>query len=77
MYINCINCGHKFDVGRSYDDYEGPVRCPTCRGLLSIRTEDGSIRAVRPGIVSMAPVAPEAERDPGALTIEMAPRKAA
>ena len=31
MYINCISCGHKFDIGKSYDDYEGPVRCPTCR----------------------------------------------
>lgn len=51
MYINCISCGHKFDIGKSYDDYEGPVRCPTCRGMLTIRTEDGSIRSVRPGLV--------------------------
>lgn len=54
MYINCIHCGHKFDIGRSYDDYEGPVRCATCRGMLTIRTEDGSIRAVRSGISDSA-----------------------
>lgn len=55
MYINCISCGHKFDIGKSYDDYEGPVRCPTCRAMLTIRTEDGSIRAVFPGLVQPAP----------------------
>jgi len=54
MYINCISCGHKFDIGKSYDDYEGPVRCPTCRAMLTIRTEDGSIRAVFPGLVQPA-----------------------
>lgn len=52
MYINCISCGHKFDIGKSYDDYEGPVRCPTCRFMLTIRTEDGNIRGVRPGMVT-------------------------
>ncbi len=57
MYINCINCGHKFDVGRAYDDYEGPVRCPTCRGMLTIRTQDGGIRAVMPGLVQITPPA--------------------
>lgn len=53
MHINCINCGHKFDVGRAYDDYEGPVRCPTCRALLSIRTQDGNVRSVRPGMTAI------------------------
>ncbi len=52
MYINCISCGHKFDIGKSYDDYEGPVRCPTCRFMLTIRTEDGNIRGVRPGMTT-------------------------
>ena len=55
MYVNCINCGHKFDIGKSYDDYEGPVRCPTCRAMLTIRTQDGNIRAVRPGLVNLDP----------------------
>lgn len=52
MYINCISCGHKFDIGKSYDDYEGPVRCPTCRFMLTIRTQDGNIRGVRPGLTT-------------------------
>ena len=53
MYVNCISCGHKFDIGKSYDDYEGPVRCPTCRATLTIRTEDGNLRAVRPGFAAV------------------------
>lgn len=48
MQINCISCGHRFDLGRAYDDYEGLVKCGTCRSLLEIRTQDGSIRSVRP-----------------------------
>ncbi len=62
MYVNCISCGHKFDIGKSYDDYEGPVRCPTCRGVLTIRTEDGSIRSVRPGLIPQAAPAEAAPR---------------
>jgi len=54
MNVNCIHCGHRFDLGKSYDDYEGPVRCPTCRAMLSIRTQDGNIRGVRPGMVSFS-----------------------
>ncbi|MDX2116353.1 MAG: hypothetical protein SFZ24_12145 [Planctomycetota bacterium] len=46
MHINCIACGHRFDLGRSYDDYDGPVKCSTCRTLLTIRTQDGSVRGV-------------------------------
>lgn len=26
MRINCICCGHPFDLGDAYDDYDGPVR---------------------------------------------------
>ena len=54
MYINCIACGHKFDVGKSYDDYEGLVRCPTRRALLDVKTQDGSVRSVRFGNIPMA-----------------------
>lgn len=54
MYINCISCGHKFDIGRAYDDYEGPVRCATCRSMLMIRTQDGSVRSVRPATLASA-----------------------
>lgn len=47
MRINCLHCGHRFDLGDAYDDYDGPVRCNTCSGLLEIRTQDGSVRAMR------------------------------
>ncbi len=52
MHINCIACGHRFDVGRAYDDYEGLVRCGTCRCLLDIRTQDGQMRGVRIGMLN-------------------------
>jgi hypothetical protein len=68
VHINCINCGHRFDLGRNYDDYEGLVRCSTCRGLLDIRTQDGAVKAVRPGLVqtmTASPVAPTVSATPG------------
>lgn len=47
MKINCLHCGHKFDLGDAYDDYDGMVRCATCGGLLDIKTQDGSVRSMR------------------------------
>lgn len=44
MKINCIACGHNFQVDDAYDDYEGPVRCWVCGALLEIKTIDGSLR---------------------------------
>ena len=46
MKINCVSCGFKIELDRSYDDYEGAVRCPTCKTLLVIRTEQGFIKKV-------------------------------
>jgi hypothetical protein len=54
MNVNCIHCGHRFDLGKSYDDYEGLVKCSTCRGLLDIRTQDGQVRGVRPFVMGAA-----------------------
>ena len=47
MRINCLACGHKVDLDDAYDDYEGPVKCFACRAVLEIRTEQGSIKAVK------------------------------
>jgi ribosomal protein S27E len=47
MKINCISCGHKFDLGDAYDDYEGQVKCYVCGNILEIRTLEGSVKAVR------------------------------
>jgi hypothetical protein len=58
MQVNCINCGHKFDLGKNYDDYEGLVKCPTCRFLLDIRSEEGCLKRVRAGMMFPMPAAP-------------------
>ena len=47
MRVNCLACGHKVDLDDAYDDYEGPVKCFGCRATLEIRTEQGSLRAVK------------------------------
>jgi len=44
MNINCIACGHTFELDDAYDDYEGPVRCWVCGTLLEIKAQDGSLR---------------------------------
>ncbi len=70
MHINCISCGHRFDVGKSYDDYEGFVKCPTCRELLDIKTLDGGVRSVRPASFPMSintPAAPAEPKTPAAM----------
>ena len=46
MKINCLSCGHKVDLGDSYDDYVGPVKCLVCGVILEIRTEDSRVKAV-------------------------------
>jgi len=46
MRINCISCGHMLDIGDSYDDYNGPVKCFVCGVLMEIRTEEGNVRSM-------------------------------
>lgn len=47
MKINCIACGHNFEVDEAYHDYEGLVRCWVCGTLLEVTTVEGSIRRLR------------------------------
>ncbi len=47
MKINCLSCGHKIEIDDAYDDYEGAIKCYTCGGLLEIKTDSGSLKAVR------------------------------
>lgn len=68
MKINCIACGHNFQVDDAYDDYEGPVRCWVCGALLEIKAIDGSLRRLglfKPSSCASAavPVAEHAELD--------------
>jgi hypothetical protein len=54
MKINCVSCGHKIELDDVYDDYEGLVKCVTCRSLLDIKTQDGRLLAVRFGNLPLA-----------------------
>ena len=59
MRINCIGCGHRFDLDNSYDDYRGLMRCPTCAELLHIHIEDGMVRSMMPSsMIQMEPIVP-------------------
>jgi len=48
MRINCINCGHRFELDAAYDDYSGLVKCAVCRSLLTISAENGRLKSVAP-----------------------------
>jgi ribosomal protein S27E len=47
MRINCISCGHKFDLGDAYDDYAGQVKCYVCGNILEIHTLEGNVKSAR------------------------------
>ncbi len=47
MKINCLSCGHSFDISDAYDDYTGYVKCWICGSLLMIRTEAGILKSLK------------------------------
>lgn len=47
MKINCVSCGHSIYLDDAYDDFEGPVKCYVCSGLLQIKTVEGMIKSIR------------------------------
>lgn len=47
MKINCLSCGHSFEIDEAYSDYEGPVKCYTCSALLEVKLSDGLIKSVK------------------------------
>ncbi|MDA8408117.1 MAG: hypothetical protein M0T73_14830 [Deltaproteobacteria bacterium] len=47
MKINCVSCGHSIFLDDAYDDFEGPVKCYVCGGLLQIKTEEGKLKSIR------------------------------
>lgn len=59
LKVNCICCGHSLELSDSYEDYEGEVRCWTCRGMLEVRFEEGKLRSMK----RARPVAPESRRE--------------
>jgi len=66
MRINCVSCGHRFELDAAYDDYSGLVKCSICRTLLQIQAVEGRLKSVCfPGMSNNAPVAPHAPVTPG------------
>lgn len=47
MKINCIFCGHNFDLNDAYDDYEGEVKCWICGGILDIKVQEGKLKSLK------------------------------
>jgi len=47
MKINCILCGHNFDLNDTYDDYEGEVKCWVCGGVLEIKVQEGKLKSLK------------------------------
>lgn len=47
MKINCILCGHNFDLNDTYDDYEGEVKCWVCGGVLDIKVQEGKLKSLK------------------------------
>ena len=48
MKINCLSCGHNVDLDDyAYENYEGQVKCFGCGAVLEIKTQDGSLKAVK------------------------------
>lgn len=47
MKINCLSCGHNVGLDDAYGDFEGQVKCFGCGAVLEIRTEGGSLKAVK------------------------------
>jgi len=46
MRAICLSCGHKIEMDRAYDDYEGEIKCVVCGSILTVRTEEGKFKSV-------------------------------
>jgi hypothetical protein len=63
MKINCLSCGHNVDLDDAYgENYEGAIKCYGCDATLEIKTEEGSLRAVRLSVPRRS-AGPEVESD--------------
>ena len=47
MKINCLSCGYKVELDDAYDDYEGQIKCYTCRAIMEIKSADGRLKSVK------------------------------
>jgi DNA-directed RNA polymerase subunit N (RpoN/RPB10) len=46
IHLRCLGCGHILDLADSYEDYDGHVRCWTCRALLTVSLREGRLRGM-------------------------------
>ncbi len=46
--IKCTDCNTEGTISLLESSYQGPYRCWKCRGLFSIRLEDGELRSCDP-----------------------------
>jgi len=49
IHLRCLGCGHVLDLADSYEDYEGDIRCWTCRAVLLVSLREGRLRAMSQG----------------------------
>lgn len=47
MKINCLSCGFHIDLDDAYSDYEGQIKCYTCKTVLEIKAENGLLKMVK------------------------------
>jgi len=48
MLIHCMYCGHSIELSDAYNDFQGPLRCMVCKGLMQICLEEGELRFMEP-----------------------------
>jgi ribosomal protein S27E len=47
LKLNCISCGHSIALDENvYVDYEGQIKCNACSAILSVKMEDGKLKAM-------------------------------
>jgi hypothetical protein len=54
MKINCLFCGFQIDLDEAYSDYEGQIKCYTCKSVLEIKVDNGMLKMVK--LAEAAPV---------------------
>jgi len=49
MRVKCISCGHELNLDHSiFDDYQGPVKCFYCSGMMEMKTVQGKVYSINP-----------------------------
>lgn len=46
IVIQCRGCGHPIELSQAYEDYQGEVRCWSCRTIMVVTLRDGKLAAM-------------------------------